>query len=34
MLTKLLFVTTAKDVNGNTRIQGGTVDIGAIESGY
>jgi hypothetical protein len=28
------FVETAKDVNGNTRIQGGKVDIGAIETQY
>jgi hypothetical protein len=28
------FVTTSKDINGNTRVQGGRVDIGAVESGY
>ncbi|GHT38228.1 hypothetical protein AGMMS49965_00940 [Bacteroidia bacterium] len=27
-------VSTSKDVNGNVRVQGGTVDIGAVESSY
>jgi hypothetical protein len=28
------FVTVTKDINGNTRIQNGTVDIGAVESSF